>query len=80
MYRAIARAVIGRARLTLPIPAWYARLLTAVAPARLLPFNRDQVIMSQEDSVADLEPFISDFKWTPRGLEETLAEYAASLR
>lgn len=80
MYRTIARAVVGRERLTLPIPAWYAKLLTSVAPAKLLPFNRDQVIMSQEDSVANLEPFITDFNWTPRKLEETLREYAAALR
>lgn len=80
MYRAIARAVVGRERMTLPIPAWYAKLLTAVTPAKLLPFNRDQVIMSQEDSIADLEPFITDFNWTPRKLEETLREYAATLR
>ncbi|MCS7033038.1 MAG: NAD(P)H-binding protein, partial [Phycisphaerae bacterium] len=79
MYQAIARAVVGRERLKLPIPVWYARLLTCLVPARLLPFNRDQVIMSQEDNVADLSAFVADFGWSPRPFEATLREYVPEL-
>jgi uncharacterized protein YbjT (DUF2867 family) len=79
-YQAIATAVVGRPRATLPIPAWYARLLTRLVPRSLLPFNRDQVLMSQEDNTGNIAPFVADFGWTPRALEPTLSEYAAQLR
>ena len=59
--------------------AWYARTLTHVAPAKLLPFNRDQVVMSQENNTADLAKFEEFFGWEPRGFEETLKEYATQL-
>jgi uncharacterized protein YbjT (DUF2867 family) len=48
-------------------------------PAGLLPFNRAQVQMSQEDNTTDLGPFTADFGWTPRGLAETLRLYAERL-
>lgn len=75
-YEVIARTVVGRRRATLPIPAWYARLLAAIVPRSLLPFNRDQVIMSQEDNVGDTSAFTTDFGWTPRPFEPTLRGYA----
>lgn len=68
MYRRIAIAAAGKVRPTLAIPAWYARALTRIIPAALLPFNRDQVIMSQEDGVADLTKFEADFGWRPRSI------------
>lgn len=80
LHRAVARAVIGKPRLTIPIPVWYARLLTRIAPASLLPFNRDQVTMSQEDNTADIHPFVNDFEWTPRAFEPSLREYAVQLK
>ena len=76
MHRTVAEAVTGKPRAALPIPAWYAKALTYVAPAALLPFNRAQVVMSQEDNVADLAPFVQAFGWTPRPFESTLREYA----
>jgi NADH dehydrogenase len=79
MHKAIARATIGKSRWTAPIPAWYAKLLAGVVPRKLLPFNRDQVIMSQEDNTADVADFIRDFGWTPRGFEQSLDEYGARL-
>jgi nucleoside-diphosphate-sugar epimerase len=45
----------------------------------LFPFNRDQVIMSQEDNTADLTKFRGDFGWEPRGFEETLTTYSSQL-
>jgi hypothetical protein len=44
-----------------------------------LPFNRDQVIMSQENNTADLAKFKDDFGWEPREFVETLKTYAAQL-
>ncbi len=77
MHRAFAEAVIGRPRLTAAIPAWYARLLTRVLPRWAIPFNRDQVLMAEEDNTADLRPFVADFGWCPRPFEPTLREYLA---
>ena len=61
------------------IPAWYAKALTYVTPPFLLPFNRDQVIMSQEDNVADMSKFREDFGWAPAGFGERFAAYADQL-
>ena len=80
LHRAVATAVVGKRRLVLPIPAWYASALTRVVPGSLLPFNRDQVLMSQEDNTADPAKFAGDFRWEPRGFGETLATYAAAIR
>jgi uncharacterized protein YbjT (DUF2867 family) len=79
MHKAIARAVVGKNRATLAIPAWYAKLIAAIAPQSFLPFNRDQVIMSQEDNTCDLTKFQNDFGWEPVGFESALGEYAKSL-
>jgi len=79
MHKMAARAIIGKNRWAAALPAWYAKFLAGVTPTRFLPFNRDQVIMSQEDNTADLADFIRDFGWTPRGFEQTLAEYGSRL-
>lgn len=79
MYRTFSMAVTGKAKRTLPIPAWYAQFLTRVLPAKLLPFGRAEVIMSQEDNIADLLPFQADFGRVPEGFEQALARYAAAL-
>jgi NADH dehydrogenase len=79
MYRSIARAVVGKQRLTAPIPAWYAKLLTNLLPASLLPFNADQVEMSQEDSTCNLRHFVNDFGFAPQAFESSLQSYASSL-
>lgn len=76
LHRIFARAFTGKRRLVAPIPAWYAKLLACVVPGSLLPFNRDQVLMSQEDNTAPIGKFVSDFGWTPRPFEQTLATYA----
>jgi NADH dehydrogenase len=79
LHRACATAVVGKPRAVMAIPAWYAKALTYVAPRSLLPFNRDQVIMSQEDNTADLAKFKSDFGWDPQPFEPTLRAYASSI-
>jgi NADH dehydrogenase len=79
LHRACAQAIVGRRRSVMPLPAWYARLLTHVVPGTLLPFNRDQVAMSQEDNIADLTKFRDDFGWDPQPFEPTLREYATQL-
>ncbi|MGD0542665.1 MAG: hypothetical protein ABSB33_14215, partial [Tepidisphaeraceae bacterium] len=79
MHRASAQAIVGKNRLTMPIPAWYARMLAAIVPRSILPFNRDQVIMSQEDNTCDLAQFQKDFGWQPAGFSQALGEYARAL-
>jgi uncharacterized protein YbjT (DUF2867 family) len=79
LHHTIAQAVVGKKRKVMPIPAWYAKALTYAVPAALLPFNRDQVIMSQEDNTADMTKFKDDFGWTPGAFEEQLQEYAKQL-
>jgi NADH dehydrogenase len=79
MHRAAAGAILGKKRAVLPIPAWYGRLLAAIVPGSLLPFNRDQIVMSQEDNTCDGSDFERDFGWKPLGFEEALKEYSSSL-
>jgi uncharacterized protein YbjT (DUF2867 family) len=79
LHHAMAEAVVGRRRPVVPMPVWNAKLLARLLPNSLLGFNRDQVLMSQEDSTCDLSPFTAAFGWTPRGLRETLATYAKDL-
>jgi NADH dehydrogenase len=79
MHHIVSKAIVGRERAAVALPAWYAKAITHVVPAPLLPFNRDQVIMSQEDNTCDLSKFVSDFGWTPRPFEETVKSYAGAL-
>ena len=79
MHRIASRAILGRERPVVPIPAWWASLLARVLPASVLGFNFDQVAMSREDNVADVSPFVADFHWQPKGFAETIAEYAKEL-
>ena len=80
LHRTFAQAFVGKRRLVMPLPAWYAKALARVVPGSLLPFNRDQVLMSQEDNTANLAKFVADFGWTPRGFRQTLETYAPELR
>jgi len=80
MHKIAARAIVGKDRLTLPIPVWYAKMLTHLLPASWLPFNRDQVVMSQQDNTCQMGEFEGDFGWKPRGFAQSLAEYAGKLK
>jgi NADH dehydrogenase len=78
LYRQAATRIVGRPRMTLGIPAWWAMFLTKAWPFHL-PFNQAQVQMSQEDNTCDIESFVRDFGWTPRGFADSLAMYANGL-
>jgi NADH dehydrogenase len=79
LHRISAQAIVGHPRWVMPIPVWKAKLLTHITPPPLLPFNRDQVIMSQEDNTTDLTKFKDAFGWDPQPFEATLKEYAKEL-
>jgi NADH dehydrogenase len=79
MHHVVSEAIVGKRRRAVAIPAWYAKALTNVVPGALLPFNRDQVIMSQEDNTCDIAKLVADFGWTPRPFEETVRSYAAQV-
>jgi NADH dehydrogenase len=65
MHQAIARKITGHSKPVLPIPAWYAKLMSWIVPSFLLPFTADQVRMSQQDNVADMTEFAKTFGWSP---------------
>jgi nucleoside-diphosphate-sugar epimerase len=79
LHRLVATNVVGKSRWVLAIPAWKAKVLSTLLPDSLLGFNRDQVVMSQEDNTADITKFVNDFGWTPREFEPSLREYARQL-
>jgi NADH dehydrogenase len=58
------------------VPAWKAKLLAGLPG---VPFNKDQVIMSQEDSVCPTAKVEEDFGFKLAPFEETLADYAAQI-
>lgn len=79
LHKSISSHVVGKARLALPMPVWQAKLFAAIGVGGLLGFNRDQVIMSQEDNTCDLSKFKETFGWTPLAFEEALKNYAGAL-
>ena len=59
------------------IPAWYAGMISSVPGVRgILPFNHDQVIMSQEESTCKTAKLLHDFEFDLAPFEETFADYA----
>jgi NADH dehydrogenase len=80
MHRIVSQALLGRKRATMGIPVWYARMLTHLVPASMLPFNRDQIEMSREDNTCDMKPFVDDFGWMPDGFAASLNQYVAAAR
>jgi uncharacterized protein YbjT (DUF2867 family) len=79
-HEAASVELTGKRRLAAPLPAWFAKLLASVGLGPLLGFNRDQVIMSQEDNIGDPTPFEADFGWKLRPFRDTFREYAPLLR
>ena len=79
MHNIVSEAIVGKRRRAVAIPAWYAKAITHVVPGPLLPFNRDQVIMSQEENTCDISKSVDDFGWTPRPFEETVKSYVGKL-
>lgn len=58
------------------VPAWYAGMIAGMPG---VPFNKDQVIMSQEDSVCGIEKAREDFAIKMAPFEEALAGYASQI-
>jgi uncharacterized protein YbjT (DUF2867 family) len=79
LYQTTSEVIAGYRRWTMAIPAWYAKTLTRLVPASLLPFNRAQVIMSQEDNICGMAPFVQDFGWEPAAFDSSLRKYASAL-
>ncbi len=79
MHKTVAEIVAGKRRWTMPIPSWYAKAIATVLPGALLPFNKAQVQMAEEDNVCDLSAFEHAFGWKPRGMAETLRGYKDQL-
>jgi len=79
MYGRATEVLLGKRKLTIAFPIWYARLLTQLAPASMLPFNRAQVEMAGEDNTSSLDTIERHFGWTPQKFADTLRQYAAAL-
>jgi NADH dehydrogenase len=79
LHAAASEELVGKRRLTAPLPAWFAKLLAGAGLGPLLDFSRDQVIMSQEDNTGDIQPLESDFGWKPRSFRETLKSYVSQI-
>lgn len=60
-YMALAATGGFRRKRCVPVPLWYAKLLTRLVPAALLPFNLSQVQMAAEDNTGDPSAFVRDF-------------------
>ncbi len=66
----------ARTKRIVAIPVWYANLIAGLPG---VPFNRDQVVMSQEDSVCNIEKAQDHFGFEMSPFEPTFASYAASM-
>jgi hypothetical protein len=76
LHKTCSRAIVGRERLTGWLPVPMAMIVSQLPGA---PYNRDQVIMSQEDNTTDLAKFRDDFRWEPQPFEPALRSYAEQL-
>jgi NADH dehydrogenase len=66
----------ARAKKVCAVPAWYAKMIAGLPG---VPFNRDQVLMSQEDSTCDIGKVQEDFGVELASFDASLAEYAPKL-
>src|SRR5690606_17917883 len=58
------------------VPAWYAKIIAGLPG---VPFNKDQVMMSQEDSTCEIAKAQRDFEITFAAFDDKLAEYSAKM-
>ena len=79
LHQAAAQEIAGHGRLTMPMSAWFAKLLAGAGLGPFLGFSRDQVIMSQEDITGDPAPLQQDLGWPTRPFRATLRQYAGQL-
>jgi len=75
MHHAASDVIVGCVRPVLPIPAWLAIAITKIVPPHLLPFTKDQVLMSRQDNICDMTKFTQAFGWTPKRFAATLRGY-----
>lgn len=80
LYGVASEIITGQRKLALTFPTWYARLITQIAPASWLPFNRAQVEMANEDNTSTPDVVEHHFGWRPRAFASSLNEYAPSLK
>lgn len=66
----------ARRKKIVAVPVWYAKLIAGLP---LVPFNADQVIMSQEESTCSTAKVVNDFGITLQPFEETVKEYAGRI-
>ena len=78
-HKVASEILLGRPKRSAPVPAWAAKLLASAAPAALLPFNRDQVLMAREDNSGDTTEFKADFDFPLAPFAATLREYQDAL-
>jgi uncharacterized protein YbjT (DUF2867 family) len=79
LHEMVAEAVVGHRRMVAAIPVWAAKMLVDVGVAPMLGFNRDQLIMSQEDNTCDMGDFVRDFGWETRAFGPLVHGYASQL-
>ena len=80
MHRLVSQKLLGKERPTVAIPVWYAKLVASLIPGSMLPFNKDQVMMAEEDNVTGQpDKFVQDFGWQPRPMGVALDEYIDKL-
>ena len=66
----------ARKKKIVAVPVWCAKLIAGLP---LVPFNADQVIMSQEESTCSTAKVVNDFGITLKSFEETVKEYAGTI-
>ncbi len=73
LYLAVKKHLPGaRDKKIVGIPVWYARMIAGLPG---VPFNKGQVIMSQEDSICEIGKAQHDFEFAFAAFEEKLGEY-----
>ena len=77
LYLAFRRYLpLARNKKIVSVPAWYAKMIAGLPG---VPFNWDQVVMSQEDSTCQIAKVQTDFGFQLAPLEPTIAEYASQI-
>ncbi len=81
MYRTVARVVAGREKRIFHLPVGLAKVMAAAFGVLAVrgPFNRDQVVMAQQDSTGDADAVEAALGFRPAGFEAALAGYRDAL-
>ncbi len=66
----------ARSKPIVAVPVWYAKMIAGLPG---VPFNADQVIMSQENATCRIEKVETDFGVKLAGFEEKVAEYGGRM-